>query len=88
MNKLLIALSAVTIVGLLNVNPASAVPGLPMGTNEGTRNVTTIQQYQFNKEETLDFLRTFASLYNFTLWNIPNDSSSERFFLPLTTGKC
>lgn len=32
------------------------------------------------KEETLDFLRTFASLYNFTLWNIPNDSSSERFF--------
>ncbi|GAY31107.1 hypothetical protein, partial [Prevotella sp. MGM2] len=36
------------------------------------------------KEETLDFLRTFASLYNFTLWNIPNDSSSERFFLPLT----
>ena len=40
------------------------------------------------KEETLDFLRTFASLYNFTLWNIPNDSSSERFFLPLTPGKC
>ncbi len=40
------------------------------------------------KEETLDFLRTFASLYNFSLWNIPNDSSSERFFLPLTTGKC
>ena len=55
MNKLLIALSAVAIIGIINVNPASAVPGLPMGTNEGTRNITQIQQYQFNKEETLDF---------------------------------
>jgi len=57
MKKLLIALSAVMVAGLLNINPASAVPGLPMGTDSGTRNVSNIQQYQFNKEETLDFVK-------------------------------
>lgn len=57
MKKLLIALSAVVVAGLLNVIPASAVPGLPMGTDEGTRSISNIQQYQFNKEETLDFVK-------------------------------
>ncbi len=57
MNKLLIALSAVIVAGLLTSNSVLAVPGLPMGTDEGTRGITGIQQYQFNKEETLDFVK-------------------------------
>ena len=57
MNKLLIAISAVLFAGLLTTNSVLAAPGLPMGTSEGTRNISGIQQYQFNKEETLDFVK-------------------------------
>lgn len=57
MNKLLIALSAVTVIGLLTANSVTAAPGLPTGTDNSTRNFSSIQQYQFNKEETLDFVQ-------------------------------
>ena len=57
MNKLLIAASAITVIGLFTAGSAIAAPGLPTGTDNGTRNFSSIQQYQFNKEETLDFTK-------------------------------
>lgn len=57
MNKLLIAASAITVIGLFTAGFAIAAPGLPTGTDNGTRNFSSIQQYQFNKEETLDFTK-------------------------------
>lgn len=56
MKKLLIALPAVAVLGYLSVSGAFAAPGFPTGTDNATRSFAPIQQRQFEKEETLDFV--------------------------------
>lgn len=58
MKKLLIAFSAVAAVGYFTAGSVLGIggSGFPTGTDNGTRNFSQIQQYQFEKEETLDFV--------------------------------
>lgn len=57
MKKVLIALPAIAVFGYLTAGSAFSAPGMEMGTSPVSRNFSTIQQYQFEKEETLDFIK-------------------------------
>lgn len=56
MKNLLIALPAIAVLGYISVVPSFATPGFPTGTDNATRSFAPIQQRQFEKEETLDFV--------------------------------